>query len=107
MANPPGALTAADAAALARFSAAYDAAELYAAYDVIHQAAVQPFTTTTQSTLLGAARFLLARVIGRPAPPPGVSVGTALLALARGAAGAGAWRTARGAYTRLQVRAAA
>jgi hypothetical protein len=49
-------------------------------------------------------RFLLSHLLSRPAPPPGISLATTLLALAQGAAAVGAYKTARFAYGKLQVR---
>ncbi|GBF97536.1 hypothetical protein Rsub_10459 [Raphidocelis subcapitata] len=93
------------AAAAAAFESAYLAAELYAAYEVVHERAVRPFRTADDGTLFGAARFLCARLLprGAPPPPPGVRLSTALLALARGDLTLGAFKTARLAYARLQA----
>ena len=45
------------AAAAAAFESAYRAAELYAAYEVVHERAVRPFRTADDGTLFGAARW--------------------------------------------------
>ncbi|KAI8463130.1 MAG: intraflagellar transport protein [Monoraphidium minutum] len=95
---------AAGAAAAARAAAHYEAAELYAAYEVVAAAAAKPFKTADDGTLFGAARFLAARLVSRDAPPPpGVLLSTPLLALAKVAVEFGAFKLARFAYGKLQA----
>jgi hypothetical protein len=55
--HPPHALSPADADALSRFSRHYDTSEVYAAYEVVAEAAARPFRTSGDTTLFGAARW--------------------------------------------------
>lgn len=143
VAHAPSEMGPSDLEAVSRFSRHYDAAELYAAYSVVHERAVRPFRTADDATLFGAARwvgsgvarlprracttrastptwmclrasharaprdsvrFVVSRLLLREAPPPpGVSLSTALLALAKAAVDLGAFKLARFAYGKLQV----
>ncbi len=111
-------MAASDRAALQRFSDLYNTAELYAAYDIVQSQSTRPFKTSDNSTLFNAACFLLMRAMSKGAEgaargamggasgsvPAGVSTGAALLVLGRQAVKAGAFKLARFAYSKLQVR---
>lgn len=47
-----------DSAAYALFAKNYDAAEVYHAHELVHNASVQPFKTVDSSTLFNAARWV-------------------------------------------------
>lgn len=97
-------MSGADIAALERFARLYDAAELYAAYAPIASTMSGQFAACDDGTLLNAASFIASRCLGRAGGgPPGVSLAAALYVLASRAAKAGAFKTARLAYSKLQV----
>ena len=57
-------------------------AEIYYAYDLIHNAVSTPFKTTHASTLFNVSRFLLMRTLNRE-PPPGISIANVVYILAK------------------------
>ena len=78
-------------------------AEIYYAYDLIHNAVASPFKSTHPSTLFNVSRFLLMRTLNRE-PPPGVSIANIVYILAKHSMELKAYKLARFAYNKLQVR---
>jgi intraflagellar transport protein 122 len=64
---------------------------------------LSPFKSAHPATLFNCARFLLMRTLSRPAPL-GVSMVNVIVTLARHAMDLGAYKLARFAYSKLQVR---
>lgn len=78
--------------------------QVYYAYDIIHTAVLSPFKKTHAMTLFNCARFLLMRMMARDVPR-GVSMVHVVHTLAEHAMALGAYKLARFAYNKLQVRA--
>ena len=96
-------MTPEDRTALTKFSTLYETAEVYFAYSQLHASCHLPFKTMDDHSLFNAARFLLMRLLGREAPK-GVSMVDVLMTVATGAVTQGAFKLARFAYGKLQVR---
>ena len=79
--------------------------QIYYAYSIIHSNMLSPFKSAHPATLFNCARFLLMRCLNRPAPL-GVSMVSVIVTLARHAMDLGAYKLARFAYNKLQVRGA-
>ena len=77
-------------------------AEIYYAYDLIHNAVSTPFNTTHASTLFNVSRFLLMRTLNRE-PPPGISIANIVYILAKYSMELKAYKLARFAFNKLQV----
>jgi intraflagellar transport protein 122 len=100
--SPPHSMTPEDRVRLERFSELYDKAEIYYAYDLVHQAVMSPFKTTHASTLFNVSRFLLMRTLNRE-PPPEVSIANVVYILAKHSMELRAFKLARFAYNKLQT----
>lgn len=96
-------MTPEDSAAVKRHKQLYEQAELYYAYDLIHRSAHAPFRTIDPLTLFNVSRVLLMRTLNTPVPL-GISVANIVYVLAKQAVAIGAFKLARFAYNKLQVR---
>eukprot|EP00873_Tetraselmis_striata_P015075 jgi/Tetstr1/435339/TSEL_024257.t1 len=99
--NPPHAMAYAERKAFERFQDCYDKCEIYYAYELIHRASSEAFTSIFPGTLFNAARFLLMRLMNRDAPM-GVSMVKLVHTLAKQAEAMEAFKLARFAYGKLQ-----
>jgi hypothetical protein len=99
--NAPENLTVAEHEALAHFSHLYSTAEMYYAYQMIHQIVTLPFQTHPAHVVFNAALFLAMRLANVP-PPEGLLFGSVLFVLAQEAERRKAWKVARFAYLKLQ-----
>jgi hypothetical protein len=98
--NPPAARTVAERRKLDQFLDLYHKAEIYFAYDRIHNVVNMPFRTESPRVVFNTARFLFMRVSSK-SPPPGILVSHIVYVLAQEAASQEAWKLARFAYLRL------
>jgi intraflagellar transport protein 122 len=99
--HSPEQFTSEEHEALARFSHLYSTAELYYAYQTIHQIVTLPFQTEPASIVFNAALFLATR-LSNVQPPSGLLLGSVLFVLAQEAERRKAWKVARFAYLKLQ-----
>ena len=101
MKNQPTSMVFSDRRAFQRFQDCYDKCEIYHAYELIHRASSEAFSSIYPGTLFNAARFLLMRLMNREAPM-GVSMVKLVHMLAKQAESMEAYKLARFAYGKLQ-----
>ena len=97
-----GALSSADEASIERFLELYSLAEVYYAYEIVHNILTMPFRDVAARVVFNVARFLLMRMLAAP-QMRGISLGSVVFVLAREAESQGAWKLARFAYHKLQT----
>ena len=97
-----GAPSPADETSIERFLELYSHAEVYYAYEIVHNIITMPFRDVAARVVFNAARFLLTRMLAAP-QMRGISLGSIVFVLAREAESQGAWKLARFAYLKLQT----
>eukprot|EP00727_Mastigamoeba_balamuthi_P011662 m51a1_g7118 putative intraflagellar transport protein 122 homolog isoform x2 (1281) ;mRNA; r:111972-117314 len=97
--SPVGNLSPEDAVFLDRFNELRRLADLYFAYQFVHQYTLQPFTTIHNEMVFNVSRWLMTQLTG--SPPVGIRKLYVLYALAKQSRNLEAYKLARYAYEKL------